>query len=559
MNTPILQFTPGAEGVPIDLEKLVAGRGLVQGSSGAGKSRLLRYILEQTYGRIQHFVFDPEGELVTMREKFDYVVVSASGDGDLRADPKKADLLCRQLVQLQASAIFDLSELDPEDRQRFIGRFLHRQLNLPKELWHPVLDVVDEAHEYAPEHGQPESRKPMELLVSKGRKRGHCALFATTRLSLLSKNASDLNNIFIGYTGLDVDVRRAGDILGFDKAQREALKSLEHEFFAFGPAVSREVTKVRAGDIRTYHPKPGEIRPPTPPASSALADLIAQMAAVPATAEDEEGDEASDDVAPRGAARARPPEGWVSPAELARRVREAATEAETRGRAAGAAAAIAQLRAQVRPAIDGLGEHYHALHHALANGSAPEAPASPPEKPATTPLPSRGGPVRAPRAKASPLQARPSSGDLPSGERAVLIAIAQHKKGAERDQIGILTGYKKSSRNTYLSRLSTKRLITEENGRFTATEAGISILGDDYEPLPKGKKLREYWLAKLPVGEAAILALLIDAYPGSVTREALSTKTGYLKSSRNTYLSRLGARRLVNEDAGGMRAVAELF
>jgi uncharacterized protein len=244
MSTPVLQFKRQAnqDGVYVDLEKLVPGRLLIQGSSGAGTSYLIRYLLEQTHGRIQQFVFDPEGEFGSLRERYDYVVASAGGDGDIPAHPDTAALLCRQLMALQASAILDIYELDPEDRERFVANFLTALVNLPKDLWRSVLVVVDEAHEFAPQNGQPPSRKPMELIASKGRKRGLCAIYSTQRVSKLSKSASELQNILVGYTGLDVDVKRAGEILGFDKAGQAQLRRLEQgqgEFFAFGPSAPR--------------------------------------------------------------------------------------------------------------------------------------------------------------------------------------------------------------------------------------------------------------------------------------------------------------------------------
>jgi DNA helicase HerA-like ATPase len=78
-------------------------------------------------------------------------------------------------------------------------------------------------------------------LCTQGRKRGYCAVLATQRLSKLHKDAAaELLNKLIGRTGLDVDVKRAGDELGFDKEQRQTLKTLAPgTFYAYGPAVSQ--------------------------------------------------------------------------------------------------------------------------------------------------------------------------------------------------------------------------------------------------------------------------------------------------------------------------------
>lgn len=575
MSTPVLHFSAQARaGVHVDLEKLVAGRLLVQGSSGAGKSWLVRYVLEQTHGRIQQFVFDPEGELVTLREKLDYVVVSGSEGGDVRADPDTADMLCRKLVEAQASAIFDLNELDPEDREEFVAKFLHRLINLPKELWRSALVVVDEAHEFAPEAGQPASRKPMELLVSKGRKRGLCAVFCTQRLSKLSKNASDLQNILVGYTGLDTDVKRAGEILGFDKDQREELKRLEFEFFAFGPALSREVIRVKSGPIQTHHPKPGELRAPTPPARGKLLELVAQLEAIPDRAAEEERTVEGLELQVRQLERElrqkdfeghEAPPGWVSPAEVDQRVAEAAQEAEDRAREeweeisrARVEEAVSAFRSETSPAVE-------VLQRVILNGWEPPEPAAPTPR-ALRPAPAQSKSV--PPAAAAPPRARPApalrttapaAGGLGLGERQILTAVAQHPNGVTREQLSVLTGYKRSSRDTYLQKLGARGLIVQDMGTIRASDAGMKALGPDFERLPTGDRLREYWLGRLPQGERVVLEAVIAGYPDPVDRDAISESTGYKRSSRDTYLQKLGARRLVISDRAGVRAADELF
>ena len=61
-----------------DLEELLATRLLVQGNSGSGKSHLLRRLLEQSASWVQQAVIDPEGDFVTLADKFGHVVVEVS-------------------------------------------------------------------------------------------------------------------------------------------------------------------------------------------------------------------------------------------------------------------------------------------------------------------------------------------------------------------------------------------------------------------------------------------------------------------------------------------------
>src|SRR3954467_11038187 len=90
---PVLHYGKGAGGVVVDIDALVRGRALIQANSGGGKSWALRQLLEETYGKVQHLVIDPEGEFSTLREQFDYVVAAKQG-ADVEATPRTAKKLC---------------------------------------------------------------------------------------------------------------------------------------------------------------------------------------------------------------------------------------------------------------------------------------------------------------------------------------------------------------------------------------------------------------------------------------------------------------------------------
>ena len=225
--------------VEIDVSSLVRTRLLAQANSGGGKSYLLRRLLEQTHGKIQQIVLDIEGDFATLREKYDYIL--ASKGGDIEINLKVADLLARRLLELKVSAIVDLYELKQHERILFVKRFLDAMMNAPKSLWHPCMVIVDEAHMLCPERGKAESMGSVIDLCTRGRKRGYCAVLATQRLSKLHKDAAaECLNKLIGRTGLDVDMKRVADELGFTgKDQALSLRNLqEGEFYAFGPAIS---------------------------------------------------------------------------------------------------------------------------------------------------------------------------------------------------------------------------------------------------------------------------------------------------------------------------------
>ena len=47
----------------LDMNRLLAGRCLIQGSSGAGKSMTLRHLVEEAHDYLTTMIIDPEGEL----------------------------------------------------------------------------------------------------------------------------------------------------------------------------------------------------------------------------------------------------------------------------------------------------------------------------------------------------------------------------------------------------------------------------------------------------------------------------------------------------------------
>jgi hypothetical protein len=139
-------------------------------------------------------------------------------------------------------------------------------------------------------------------------------------------------------------------------------------------------------------------------------------------------------------------------------------------------------------------------------------------------------------------------GHLPPGERAVLEACIQYPAGLRREQLTVLTGYKRSSRDAYIARLAQKDFIRVVGESIFSTPTGEAAL-PDARPLPTGAELRRFWADRLPPGEKAMLEQLLYAYPEAVDREELTNQTGYKRSSRDAYLARLSAKHLV-EDAG---------
>ncbi len=284
----------------IDLGILLKTRLLIQANSGGGKSYLLRRLAEQMFGKVQVIIIDPEGEFSTLREKFDYVLVGKGGETP--ADCRSAALVAHKLLELHASAVCDLYEMKPQERHRWVRLFLDAMIDAPKNLWHSVVVIVDEAHVFCPETkaGESEASGAMIDLATRGRKRGYCAIFATQRLGKLKKDAAaELTNVMIGQTFIDIDRDRAADCLGVSGKDRhpfdQEIKTIEQgNFFALGRAICLDKTKIKVGPVLTTHPEIGgkKFSAEPPPPSEKVKLMMPKLADLPQAAEEKAKTEA---------------------------------------------------------------------------------------------------------------------------------------------------------------------------------------------------------------------------------------------------------------------------
>ncbi len=267
----------GGSAALLDLEELLATRLLVQGNSGSGKSHLLRRLLEQSAPHVQQCIVDPEGDFVTLADRFGHLVVEA--------DRPEAELtrIAGRVRQHRVSVVLDLEGLDVEQQMRAAAAFLGGMFDADRDYWYPVLVVVDEAQLFAPAVAgevSDEARKlslgAMTNLMCRGRKRGLAGVIATQRLAKLAKNvAAEASNFLMGRTFLDIDMARAADLLGMDRRQSEMFRDLARgHFVALGPALSRRPLPVRIGSVETSARSTSPRLLPLPVAAADPAELI---------------------------------------------------------------------------------------------------------------------------------------------------------------------------------------------------------------------------------------------------------------------------------------------
>jgi len=234
----------------LDVVELLATRLLVQGNSGSGKSHLLRRLLEQSAGFVQQAVIDPEGDFVSLADRYGHVVIEADGN------MAELQRVAARVREHRVSVILSLEGLDVDGQMRAAAAFLGGLFDADRDYWYPMLVVVDEAQLFAPAAAgevSDEARRlslgAMTNLMCRGRKRGLAGIVATQRLAKLAKNvAAEASNFLMGRTFLDIDMGRAADLLGLERRQAEMFRDLPRgHFVALGPAISKRPLPIAIG------------------------------------------------------------------------------------------------------------------------------------------------------------------------------------------------------------------------------------------------------------------------------------------------------------------------
>lgn len=581
-------------GLHCEIDRLVASRLLIQANSGGGKTRTIRRLLEQSHGRLQHLVIDPEGEYHTLRERFDYVLAAPSG-GDTVAHPRTAALLAERLLQLNVSAILDIYELNPDHRTLFVQRFLDALVNAPRELWHPVLVVLDEAHVYAPEGKENASTAAVKAMASRGRKRGFCLVPATQRLAKLSKDvAAECNNKLIGRCTLDVDIKRAAEELGFtSNEQKASLRQLEPgQFFGYGPAFNvKAPVLVHVGAVVTTHPEPGAKAAPVPAPTDKVKKVLQQLADLPAEADDREksiaelkrdnvektrrikqleagAEKVSRTVSPevptkRDAARAgKITELQQNLARHRRALEEAvkilvkvkAVDFSARGGEAleqAVTQAVKQITAGIEKRVTALAERVQGIQSAATAAEASIAKLLD-EKVELTVTVAKQAPFTV---TPSPAQARVTGSSNSHVSEGLTLAKQRILNGlaflrgiglaqADKTQLALIVGVSPTS-GAYFNNLGALRtaglLDYPSGGTVALTAAGQNVASAEGVPSTT-EELHAAIRAKLPPAKWKIVEALIGAYPKSVAKDQLAEQIGVSPTS-GAYFNNLGSLR----------------
>ena len=525
----------------LNTKSLINTRLLIQANSGGGKSYAIRKILEDTHSKVQHIVLDVEGEFSTLRKKYDYLL--AGPGADIQAHPKSAAMLARKLLEYRPSCIIDLYELKNHERHRYIRLFLESLMSAPKKLWQPVIIVIDEAHLFCPEKSKSEAMPAVVDLATRGRKRQFCGILATQRISKLNKDAAaECINKLIGRTGLDIDMKRAADELGFNsKKEMLSLRDLAPgEFYAFGPAISQSVRKIKIGKVKTPHgfkDKMNDSYKKTP--SRKIKSLLSKLDDLPAQAENELREKQ---------------DYLLKIRELEKRLSSGQTV--DHGKALVKSITLKKSLASAERKISDLEKTNKKLVAKIDKASSVLS--------GKIDLPSPHIPHEiyqnesfvAP--KAIPEARQFNKTQLGRCEKAILSALFD---GAilNKIQIGIKSGYRHSSGgfNNSLSKLKNQGYVIKIGSNFQITEQAKSIL---VESGPEKLPSLQDWCSKLGKCERTIFQAILDSPAKTWNKEEIGEQVGYSPGSGgfNNALSRLNSLGLIEKKNGQININQEI-
>jgi len=527
--------------IELDIDRLIAGKLLVQASSGGGKSYLIRRLAEQLFGKVPVAIIDPEGEFASLRERFGYALIGPEGDAP--ADTGTAGQHARQLLEVGLSAVCDLSSLPRRPRSEWVAAFIRALIHAPRHLWRPMILFIDESHTFAPQRASSAASEAMMELASLGRKRSLGSVFSTQRLAKLDKDvAAEALSVLIGRTKLPPDVARARgqlDIEGRAAAQefsRTVTSLMPGEFYASGEAFP-EPTIIKIGKVTTTHPQPGSsATAPVPPAPAEIRHLLRKLAVpVPPPTGDSATVETQAEVlrlrAEIAALRARPPEVRVQqvpviPPALQKHI-------------ATLSSAIAALEAAVSDA----GRTSHPPPSSAAQ-ALPPAVAQPASRKQTDPTPAS------------------TSDMLGSGPLRMLRVLARAEgRGVTRTALAVLSGlsHKGGTFANYLSLLNTRHLAARHENSWSITPEGLREAGQ-FDRSLSAETILELWRRELP-GKAVLMLQHLLQTRHVLSRSELATLAG-IESSGGTfanYLSALRSNGLIEGAPGGYKASDAFF
>jgi uncharacterized protein len=535
---------------------------------GVGKTYTALVLVEELLkAGLQTVVVDPIGVTWGLRAAADGqrpglpIVILGGDHGDVPLALEAGEVIADLVVEEGLAIVLDLSRFRKGEQTRFMTDFCERLYHRNRAPLHLVLDEADAFAPQRPLPGQQRLLGAVEDLVRRGRARGVGVTLVSQRAAVLNKDVLTQAEVLIALRTIAPQDRDAIDAwvrVHGTPEQREALMASLPSLpigtaWFWSPGWLDIFQRVQVRRRETFDssatPKVGQqLQTPKRLADVDLAQLRARIAATieKARAEDPR-------LLRRRIAELEHALGARAATErtvtVVERVEVPVLDQAAADRLSATAQALADLSKDLGAIAD-------AIVRALARATSAAPPQAIPEPPAAR-LPAPRLPPPSPAGTAVNDPER----KLPLAERKILTALAQYPQGRTKQQVALLAAYAITGGgfNNALSALRGQGWIEGNKDRLRITAAGRDALGA-WVPLPTGRALADHWIANLPKAERTILQILIDAYPGTLTKQETAAAAGYEPTGGgfNNALGRLRTLELI-EGRSELQASATFF
>lgn len=527
---------------------------------GKGKSYTASIMAEEMLKAGQQAVIlDPTGAWWGLQSSADgksegFPVVVFGGDhANIPLEETAGEIIAQSIIEQGFSAIIDLSLFRKGQANRFVAMFLENLYRLNRN---PLHLFVDEADAFAPQKSFADEARTlgaMEDIVRRGRKRGIGCTMITQRPAVINKNVLTQCEILITL-GLShpKDIDAVMEWVNVHAEQKQAQKMIESlpslpigTAWIWSPEWMNVFEKIKIRERETFDsgatPKPGEVI--KNPKKMAKIDIEKLGNAIAQTVEKKKADD---------------------PRELKKKITELQKQLKVD------TVKLAEIKIEEKEIhvlkdsqierLEKLFEKQNILSQEVLQ--AIKLVTTFKKQPA--PQPKIVSPVH-PRKEFTTILRQPhenGNGSLGRCERSILTVLAQRSgQKSSRSQVGILSGYSSSSGgfNNSISKLRQLGYMTGHSDDMQVTDDGLSAVGN-FEPLPTGTDLHNYWMNKLPKCEGTILKYLIEQHPSGMSKEEIGSTTNYSHTSGgfNNALSKLRTLELI-EGYGNLKASDNLF
>jgi hypothetical protein len=219
------------EGIDLEMQTIMTGRGCAIGQSGSGKSFLAGVIAEELGKSGMPFcVIDTEGEYASLRNLFNIIIVGGDKK-DVELDVNFSRLFYASISN-DLPVVLDVS--DVVDKKKVVYDALRTLYELESKIHKPYLLIMEEADEFAPQViGKGEN--VVEEISIRGRKRGIGLFITTQRPANISKNVlAQCSYGFIGKLTIENDLNAVRILFGNTGMLTQITKLHTGEFMPFG-------------------------------------------------------------------------------------------------------------------------------------------------------------------------------------------------------------------------------------------------------------------------------------------------------------------------------------